>query len=168
MRQYLFPFIIVLLLSACAQDNDFRDATGPFAPPTSTSAKFLMEHGYEPVRGDIDVIALHKNVSDSVTFYFQFGEDAKKPPEFFFSKIILPKDTSLFVQLLAQYDLEIISNIKMINSKTSAFYIRNYSNYMIFNSSLTMTDSTFVLQNNYTMPYLSEIMNTEESKSMGD
>lgn len=166
MRQYLYSLILLHLLFGCARNNDFRDATGPFAPPISTGTDFLMRNGYEPVTGNIDVIALRRKVSDTITFYFQFGEDARNPAEVFISEVILPKDTSAFVQFFDHSDLEIISKVTRIDSQTSAFYLRNHYNHMVFASTLMKTDSTFVLQSNYTMPYLSEIRNMENSGSL--
>jgi hypothetical protein len=156
----LLSFTTFILLS-CSVKNSFRDAIDPFSPPINTSAKFLIESGYEPLRENIDVIVLHKRISDSTSYYFQFGEDASMPPEFFISEIILPQDSSAFIRLLGRYNSQIISDITMINSETELFYIRNNLNHMFFKSTLTKTDSSFILQNNFSMPYLSELRNKE-------
>lgn len=157
MRLLLF-FVLLVLLGCVESHSDINDVKDPFSPSTNATMDFLLRKGYYPIRENVDVAIVRKRFSDSVNLYYQF-DDTKKPAELFISEIILPTDSSKLLKYLDRYDCEIISNIKKIDPVTYSFYVRNNSNHMFFSSSLTQTDSSYVLQNVYSMPYLSKSRN---------
>jgi hypothetical protein len=158
----LWFFVMLSMLIGCKEsESNIDDASDPFSPPIITNLDFLLEKGYSPVKENVDVTTVRMKFSDSVNLYYQF-DDIKEPPEFFISEIILPSDSLVFLQYLDHYNSEIISKIRKVDSLTYSFYVRNNSNHMFFSSSLTRTDSTLVLQNIYSMPFLSKTRNTKE------
>jgi hypothetical protein len=151
---------VTLVLLGCASNSDIDEARDPFSPPINTNLDFLLHHGYKAIKENVDVAIVGRHLSDSVNFCYQF-DDIKKPAEFFISEVVLPLDSSKFLQYLGRYNSEIISRINRVDSETYSFYIRNSSNHMVFSSSLTRTDSAFILQNIYSMPYLSQKRNAD-------
>ncbi len=161
MRRVWF-FVIYLFLLGCGESqSDVNDAKDPFSPPINTNLNFLLQNGYHPMKENVDVAIVRRTFSDSINLYFQF-DDIKNPPEFFISEVILPVDSLKFLQYLNRYNSEIISPVKKVDSSTWSFYIRNNSNHMFFSSSLTRDDSALILQNIYSMPYLSLMRNDEK------
>lgn len=155
----LIWILVLMVLVGCAEsqgDND--NVKNPFSPPIDATIDRLLLQGYDPIKENVDVPMVRRRFSDSVNLYFQFDKTTE-PAEFFISEIVLPMDSSRFLKYLNHYDCEIVSRVKKVDSESYSFYVRNNSNHMFFSSSLTRTDSALVLQNIYSMPYLSKTLN---------
>mgnify|MGYP001281104986 CR=1 FL=1 len=163
MKRYMFFYLFPVLL-ACSSRQDNADADGPFAPPVRTSAQFLLRSGYEHIAENSDVAVLRKTVSDSLIFYFQFGESLDDGPEVFISEIVLPGSFNDKRALLSRYKVNVISDTTVIDSRTIAFYMKSNVNETFYKCFVTVRDTASILQNNYFMPHFSQILNRESNR----